>query len=212
MEFLPLKVNSTLDQEIGNELVVYDWSRAVAYCLDETTARVYKACNGLTRLEDFTAQSTLSEEAVYLVLQELEKVNLLQESPGLVLPPRIATLSRRELIKKAGLAASIPAISSLLIPFPAAAASLRPNLASCSSNGDCQSNNCTAAATGGRLCCAPGVGSAGSAVPPGSATCTPVGTCLTTYSTSRCCNQGGTSLVAAPNVCTNNGLEFCRCN
>jgi hypothetical protein len=207
MKLLPtVRIDTLMAQEVGQELLVYDWSTHKAHCLDQTTTLVYKACAEQISLDELKVRSKLTEEVIFLALEELKKEKLLEE--GQEFGSTFAGMTRREALK-AGFLVSIPAISSVMVPSPAAASSTLPLLASCSSNLNCLSRNCAPSAVGGRQCCVPGVpGGAFTAVPPGSGTCTPTGTCASTYNTNRCCTQGG---AAAGGFFCPGGFEPCIC-
>ena len=133
-------------QELPNELLIYDVSRNKAHCLNQTAAFIWKRCDGKTTVpeiaarlrKEFDAQD--GEALVWLALEQMEKSDLLRG--------RIArssnTMSRREVMRKAGLAAavSIPLVTSILAPAAKAQASCRPRDAACTNNTQCCSGNC----------------------------------------------------------------------
>ena len=116
-------------EEIPGELLIYDLDRDQAHCLNQTAALVWKHCDGqttvpeLTRLLGQELPAVTDEEVVWLALNQLDRFHLLQ---GRVTRtgerPR---LSRRELVRKAGLAAAValPMITSIIAPTAAQAGS-----------------------------------------------------------------------------------------
>lgn len=119
----PLVVN-----EFHGEVLVYDPDSHDAYCLNPTSALVWKKCDGRTTISE-TAQLLgrelnvpIDNDVVWLALAQLKKANLLA---GEVKPPLGATkISRRELTRRIGIAALVlPAITALSVPAAAQAAS-----------------------------------------------------------------------------------------
>jgi hypothetical protein len=133
-------------QGLPDELLIYDLDRHKAHCLNQTAAFIWKHCDGKMTVPEITARlrkefNALCDEAlVWLALEQLEKSHLLRG--------RVArssnTMSRREVMRKAGLAAavSIPLITTILAPEAKAQASCLPRDAACTSNTQCCSGNC----------------------------------------------------------------------
>ena len=88
-----------------------------------------------------------------MALDQFKRDNLLENNEQFEI--NFNGLSRRQMIKKVGLASMImlPVVSSLVAPTAAQSASLLPLLANCSSNSQCESNFCT---NGPPRCCVPG--------------------------------------------------------
>jgi hypothetical protein len=72
-----------------------------------------------------------------LALRHLEKINLLEG--GLSLPPQLAGLSRREMMRALGIAAAVavPLVTSVVAPTAAEAATCLPKNATCSTTIRC---------------------------------------------------------------------------
>lgn len=163
MSYKPLSRKSELvDQSVGNETLIYDLRINKALCMNETSALVYELADGnrtvaeISELMTIKLKDLVGEELIYLALSELKKNNLLENESKLT--ENFGGLSRREIIKKVGLASmvTLPVISGLLAPNSATAASgLQALFSSCTSSAQCQSGNCTTA--GYSVCCAPGV-------------------------------------------------------
>jgi hypothetical protein len=153
MNRLPLaRTANIVVQELGNEVLIYDLKTHKAFNLNETSSIVYKACNGSASFEELKSKYKFTDDIIFLALDELKKQNLIAEdydSP-------FAGISRREVIRKVGLASMIalPAIASLVAPTAAGAqsAGLLPLFASCATNAQCASNFCT---QGPPRCCVP---------------------------------------------------------
>jgi hypothetical protein len=134
-------------RELPDEMLVYDLQRHEAHCLNRTAALVWKKCDGKTTLREITRSLTkelnapVDERLVVLALNKLAQFHLLDESETLPvpLPPEVAGLSRREMMRTLGVAAAValPLIVSISSPTTAQAAS-------------CVTTNCT---PGGLPCC-----------------------------------------------------------
>lgn len=127
--FPKTRTTNTLVQELENELLVYDLKTNKAFCLNETSANVFQLCDGTKSVADISdlmsrkLKTLVSEDFVRLALNELKKDNLLENSDEL--KDFFAGMSRREMVKKVGLASMIafPVISSVVAPSAANAAS-----------------------------------------------------------------------------------------
>lgn len=148
-------------RSVGDELVVYDTERHEAHCLDPAAAAVFRACNGRRNLRELTA--LLGQELphaadaswVRLALGQLERARLLET------PLRGPVPARRDVLRRLGQAALLPAVVSVLSPTAATAASCRPVNAPCTASSQCcaplcckrtgpQANTCQA--VGGGAC------------------------------------------------------------
>lgn len=103
-------------QEIGDEILIYDLEINKAYCLNETSAIVYRNCDGETDFTEIKTNHNFSEELISFALEQLEKENLLEKDSGFISP--FKGFSRREVIKKVGLGsiALLPVITSVVAP------------------------------------------------------------------------------------------------
>lgn len=179
-------------QDLQGEILIYDLQTNQAFCLNETSALVWQACDGSRTVGEISGQisgrlnSPVSEDFVWLALEQLKKENLIENSRE-VLPP-FEGLSRREVIRKVGFASliALPVISSLVAPTAAHAASAT-NLAAigaaCTSN-----NNCASTCCANDKCITPGL-SANGAICRTNCQCNS-GTCDTTVTPNRCTSRG----------------------
>lgn len=139
-------------QEIGSEILVYDLRENRAFCLNETSALVWQACDGdksVGQIRESLIEklnSDFSEELVWLALDGLKKANLMEN--GEMVSPRFKGLSRREVIRKAGLfsMAALPVVSSIIAPQAIHAQSC---MACDAPSGRCSGCSCRNASTGG---------------------------------------------------------------
>ena len=141
-------------QELADEVLVYDNERFKAHCLNQTAALVWQHCDGKTSTKDIAlalekaSGSSVSEEVVWLALSQLGKSHLLTER--LVRPAGRAGISRREVIRRVGIAAAVglPVVTSIVAPKAAQAANCLPQGASCTTSAQCCSNVCNGAPSG----------------------------------------------------------------
>lgn len=119
-------------QEIEGEVLIYDLNKNKAFCLNDTSAQVWQACDGtksvteISQLISKEQNSPVGEDFVWLALDQLKKNDLLSNSVEIV--PNFNGMSRREVVKKVGLSTmiAIPFIVSLTAPLAANATSQGP--------------------------------------------------------------------------------------
>lgn len=142
-------------RELPEEVLVYDLTTHKAVCLNSTAAQIWRLCNGRRTAADIRdslekpAGANVPEELVWLALEQLGRDGLLDAR--VPRPPALVGVSRRELIKRVGLAAAIalPAVVSIVAPTRADAASCLPQGAPCNESAQCCSGlicaggNCT---------------------------------------------------------------------
>lgn len=118
-------------QELKDELLIYDLKINKVFCLNETSAMVWQLCDGKRSISEISREmsrrlkAVVSEDFVLLALDGLEKDKLLASGGGETRIDFFGGLSRRQMIKKVGLASMIalPVISSLVAPTAAHAQS-----------------------------------------------------------------------------------------
>ena len=118
-----------VEQELPNEVLIYDLKENKALCLNETSALVWQLCDGqkstaeISRIMSEKLKSPVTEDFVWLALERLKKENLLAN--GESIESNFAGLSRRQVIKKVGFASMIalPLISAIIAPTAANAQS-----------------------------------------------------------------------------------------
>ncbi len=129
--FLPeARREGIIAKEVDGELLVYDRTRDKAHCLNRVAAAIWKHCNGRTTPSEIVASLekemhvAIDEQIVWLGLDQLRRLHLLEK---VAWPPKISRLSemsRREAIRRIGLGAAIalPIVVSITVPTPAEAA------------------------------------------------------------------------------------------
>ena len=138
-------------QEMPDEVLVFDLETNKAHCLNQTAAFVWKACNGTNSVADITQSfgnqsgKPVDENLVWLAIDQLNENNLLAEK----LQANFGGQSRREVIKKIGLAAviALPIVSSLVAPTAALAVAC-----SGTDNTPCVGNGVPGRCCGGNCC------------------------------------------------------------
>ena len=135
-----------ITQQLKGEVLIYDLQINKAYCLNETSALIWQECDGtksaaeIARIITRKLNKPADESLVWLAIDQLKKENLLANSEQI--NTEFEGASRREAIKKIGLATMIalPVISSLVAPTAAAAQSATACQTagqSCTVQGDC---------------------------------------------------------------------------
>jgi len=141
-------------QDLDGEVLVYDLTRHKAHCLNRTAALVWRACDGrrtardIARLVGEELHAPIDEGTVWYAIGQLDKLHLMQQS---VAPPAMwAGMSRRDFLRKAGVAAAVavPVVISLSAPTKAHAASCLPTGATCGTPAQCCSGICVGSVCG----------------------------------------------------------------
>lgn len=162
MKLPKFRTENIVDQQLENEILIYDININKAYCLNQTSAIVYRHCDGVTTTEELKRRYKLTDDLIFLALDKLREENLLDEKTEYSSP--LAGLARRDVIRRAGLAslAALPVISVLIAPPAAhAASSFAPGSRglrqSCNASTDCATGapNCTTTplGSGQKKCC-----------------------------------------------------------
>jgi len=137
-------------QGLSGEVLVYDRERNKAHCLNSTAARVWEYCDGATSVAQIARaiereiNAPVDEDVIWLGVEQLSKTHLLQE--GAKLPEHKSGLSRREVMKRIGLAAAValPVVTSIIAPSAAQAANCLPSGSACTASAQCCSGLCSA--------------------------------------------------------------------
>lgn len=143
---MPKRIDA-LSRKLLDELVVYDERTHRAFCLNESAAAVWMACDGKTTLNDVVCAlrskfDQIDERFIQLALAELRKSGLLLA--GTASSNDFQPLSRRKLIRKLARVAgfAVPIVTSIVVASPAQAVSCFPLLHTCVRNSDCCSQHC----------------------------------------------------------------------
>jgi hypothetical protein len=137
-------------QELSGEVLVYDRDSNKAHCLNSTAALVWQYCDGETSVSQIARaiegkiNAPVDEDIVWLGVEQLNKSKLLRERAAV--PGHKSRLSRRDVMKRIGLAAavSLPVVTSIMAPTAAQAANCLPSGSGCTSSAQCCSTICNA--------------------------------------------------------------------
>jgi hypothetical protein len=145
--------NGLVIQNLGGETLVYDTLQNRAHCLNENAAFIWGHCDGNHTVNDLSelmrsragnhrVSQEKSLELAWIALGQLQSSNLL-ETP-IELPSEMRGMTRRQLIKAAGIAAlvAVPVISSMVAPKAAQAATCLASGQPCTSSAECCSGLC----------------------------------------------------------------------
>jgi hypothetical protein len=118
MNHLPkARTANIVTQETDKELLIYDLVSNKVLCLNETSKTIWHACDVKTTF-DVLRKSTsqdFSDELIFLMLEELQKKNLLSEKIEFEIP--MERFSRRKMLAKYGaMAISLPIIVAIVAP------------------------------------------------------------------------------------------------
>lgn len=118
---LPLaRKEGLLVETLPDEVLVYDLERKKAHCLNQTAALIWQHCDGRRTVSEIALalgnhlNAPIDEEVVWYGLNHLSKTRLLEEE--VARPGELRNATRRDLIRKIGLAVSIPLVISVLAP------------------------------------------------------------------------------------------------
>lgn len=119
-------------RELPDELLIYDTETHDAHCLNATAAFVWRQCDGETTVTEIAEragaafETEMDDEVVWVALEDLWKRQLLE---GEVAPAREGTMSRSQVLRRAGIAAAIavPVVVSIAAPKAAHAATCIPS-------------------------------------------------------------------------------------
>jgi hypothetical protein len=137
---------------VDDEVLVYDLNRHRAHCLNQAAATVWKHCDGRTGVRELARivgrelDVAFDEQMLLLAIRQLDQARLLEEGP--LSRPGPPQISRREVLKRVGLAAavSVPLITSIISPTPAQAATCVAKGGGCTSSLQCCSKVCNTVA------------------------------------------------------------------
>lgn len=132
-------MDNIMTQDYANETLIYNLKTDKMFHLNETSSLVWQFCDGRSSIDQISRKvsqklnSHANAEMVWLALEQLQHNGLLDQNNAL--EADLKRVSRRDMIKKAGLATMVafPLITSVVAPTAVSAASGSPNVA-CTSN------------------------------------------------------------------------------
>jgi len=125
------RTDQVLTEQVGDELVVYDELAQKAHCLSPEAASVWRCCDGTNSEAELAEDLGLSPYMVSQALAELDEANLLVRAGSGTLLPNI---SRRQMIKVAGVGAGAAVAAPLVFSVPVAGAANLCSKAKCSTS------------------------------------------------------------------------------
>jgi hypothetical protein len=222
------RYSNIVQQELGSEVLIYDLIGNKAFCLNRTSALVYQLADGTKTVAEIgdlmsvRMKTKVPEDLVWFALNELGTNNLLENEAEV--SNHFAGLSRREIVKRVGLASMVllPVISSLVAPPASQAASggfapgSRTVGQTCTTSPECASGAPLCTPTNDqfstkRCCVGGGLRSNSGDIVGGIAA--PGGTCATvscsSFGTDSCCS--GSALLSSCTVFPGLALYGCTC-
>ena len=156
-QFPRFRADGLVIHELPDEVLVYDKVKDQAHCLNQSAALVWRACDGQCLPEEIARKLstqlsvTVPEDVVLLALAQLEEIYLLERQEPIT--TSFAGMSRRQMARSLGLTAAIalPAITSIMVPAPAQAATCIAPGQPCSPVTLC-CTSCNPTAPGGPRC------------------------------------------------------------
>lgn len=130
-------------QEVDGETLVYDLKSHKAHCLNQTSALVWKYCDGARTADEVALKvdeetgAKVSTQLVWMAVEQLEKNRLLKEPVERAC--FAARMSRREMARRLGIAAALalPLVTSINVQAAIQAASCLPGGSACTGPGQC---------------------------------------------------------------------------
>ena len=121
-QLVPVR-NDFVVRELADEVVLYDRKTRRAHCLNPAASAVWRLCDGHRNIAEIARILERDEDLVCTVLQQLNESRLLRNEGSAMNGKDM--LSRRELVKKIGIGASVvlPMVTSILVPSASAARS-----------------------------------------------------------------------------------------
>lgn len=125
----PRKVSQDLSiQHVGEETLIYDEARHLAYCLNRVSSAVWNRCDGAHSVAQMVAElgaefgQPVNEEVVELALDQMEKDHLIEPRSAEPVSAELLDLaSRRQLLVKLGVGAAMMLPFIAIIAAPKAA-------------------------------------------------------------------------------------------
>lgn len=107
-------------QEMEDEVLIYDLDENKAFSLNPTAAEIWRACDGKKSVAEIakglrgSRDADDKESVVWLALDQLKEKNLISNT----INSRFEGISRRDVIKKVGLATAIALPVIAMLSFP----------------------------------------------------------------------------------------------
>ncbi len=144
MNLLPIaRQSDIIVQNLDNELLIYNLKTNQAYSLNETSALIYQLCDGNRTIDQIVDEVNkqlkhkVNTDFVWYAIYHLQQNDLISETKPM--KSGFEGISRREAVRKVGLAtlAVLPFITMVTAPKAAAASSTCQIGDPCSNPSDC---------------------------------------------------------------------------
>jgi coenzyme PQQ synthesis protein D (PqqD) len=147
-EYVPPKHKDAMVRQVDHELLVLDTKTNKAHCLNQTAGRVWSLCDGETSVAEMIralsegSGTLVDEKIVWMALAQLRKARLLPKAASFAVEP--GRVSRREAMRKIGVAAALtlPLVTSISVPAAAQIGSCRADGQPCVLSSQCCSDHC----------------------------------------------------------------------
>ena len=122
----PRRRETTHVETLQGELCIYERTTTTVHALNPAAARVWELCDGSTTIDEMAAavrrdlQAPAARSIVEHALAQFDRAGLLEPGTLAGVGP---VLSRRALLRRIGVAAAIPVVTSIVAPTPLAAQS-----------------------------------------------------------------------------------------
>ena len=120
----PQRRSTTHVETLHGELCIYEWTTKTVHALNPAAARVWEMCDGVTTVDDMIAAARRNSPGAELIVQhalaQFERAGLLEQGTLAGVAP---VVSRRAMLRRIGVAAAIPVVTSIVAPTPLAAQS-----------------------------------------------------------------------------------------
>jgi hypothetical protein len=125
---MPKRRSTTHVETLHGELCIYEWTTKTVHVLNPIAGCVWDMCDGVTTVEEMTAavgrdlKAPSATAIVERALSQFDRAGLLEPGTLAGIAPLV---SRRVLLRRMGIAAAMPVVTSIAAPTPLAAQSGR---------------------------------------------------------------------------------------
>ncbi|MCB1025732.1 MAG: hypothetical protein KDB79_15145 [Acidobacteria bacterium] len=114
---LPIARNNDLAiQDTQDEILIYDLNTNKAHCFNSTAAKIWRNCDGVSKISDLARNSKIPLEIIYIALDQFQNNNLLRSQIETPVPAE--KLERRKFLIHAAAISTIalPLVSTIVAP------------------------------------------------------------------------------------------------
>jgi hypothetical protein len=151
------KRGDIVTQELAGELLIYNVATDRAFCLNETSAFVWKHADGqktageIKGLMEREYKLAVNEDLIWLALDQLGREQLLESDAEAEREEKNGGVTRREVVRRIAMSSliALPVIASLATPVHAQGCPFSGAVSErqCSSNSSCAGRACTSGGT-----------------------------------------------------------------